>query len=137
MLAPKACLAAAILASLSDVCPAHSLDAADPPQVAVDGWRVPCVTTGIDAKELLINISRSILGPAGTEVVLKLQRAASSLDVHLARDARSDGGKSGDGIQGSSLEEPVRGSPEPGEISETECNDEIARGRRQTSFKVG
>jgi len=39
-------------------------------QVAVDGWEVPsAISPNVKANELLINISRRILGPVGTDVL--------------------------------------------------------------------
>lgn len=48
----------------------------------MDNWTVPPIGPDVKPNELLINISRLILGPAGTEVRLKLRRTSAMSD-HL------------------------------------------------------
>ena len=105
--------------------------------MAVDGWRVPSLDAGSDPKELLINISRSILGPAGTKVTLSLQPTSPPHDEEWSEKARDELGESLDsaeeGPRKSWSVKPVGG----GSFADGACGGEyLARGRRKSSVQV-
>ena len=58
-------------------------------QLAVDGWSVPLSSPHVKPYELLINVSRLILGPAGTDVHLILRRGPSATDNSCSESSES------------------------------------------------
>ena len=99
--------------------------------VAVDGVNVPPIDVDGSANELLLNISRRILGPTGTEVTLLLRPSPSS-DALLSESSAPPAGENEESVQ------MVRGAETAFGMGASALDRDVdgGRGRRQAGVEV-